>query len=147
MSNTKQQMWTYRAVIAQQSAKHSCLMIAAPARDILAWAQIERVGRGSDGSLRGFQRPQIASHIKEIRDYLGQPDAVLPNPIVVAFVGGVKVVKEGNGTATITISPHKSGLGYVVDGQQRLTALSGLPNKDFQVFVSVLVCGDRKSVV
>jgi DGQHR domain-containing protein len=146
MSSTKPQTWTYRAVVAQQSAKHACLMIAAQAKEILAWAQIERVGRSGDGSLRGFQRPQIASHIKEIRDYLGQRDAVLPNPIVVAFVGGVKIVKEGDGMATISISPETSGLGFVVDGQQRLSALSGLPDKSFQVFVSVLVCGDYEEL-
>src|SRR5262245_46077832 len=146
MSRPQQQTWKYRGVVAQQSTKHACLTIAAPARDILAWAQIERVGRSGDGSLRGFQRPQIASHIKEIRDYLGQPDAVLPNPIVVAFVGGVKVESQGDCTATITMSPGKDGLGFVVDGQQRLTALSGLPDKDFQVFVSVLVCGDYEEL-
>lgn len=146
MSNTKQQTWKYRAVVAQQSTKHACLTIAAPARDILSWAQIERVGRSGDGSLRGFQRPQIASHIKEIRDYLGQPDAVLPNPIVVAFVGGVRIVTEIGGAATISITPEKSGLGFVVDGQQRLTALSGLPDKDFQVFVSILVCSDYEEL-
>jgi DGQHR domain-containing protein len=146
MSDIKQQTWTYRAVVAQQSTKHTCLTIAASARDILSWAQIERVGRSGDGSLRGFQRPQIASHIKEIRDYLGQPDAVLPNPIVVAFVGGVRVTQEADGTATITIHPASHGLGFVVDGQQRLTALSGLPDKDFQVFVSVLVCGDYEEL-
>lgn len=146
MSNTKQQTWTYRAVVAEQSTNHSCLMIAAPARDILSWAHIERVGRSTDGSLRGFQRPQIAAHIKEIRDYLGQRDAVLPNPIVVAFVGGVKVVKGADGTATISISPEKSGLGFVVDGQQRLTALAGLPEKNFQVFVSILVCSDYEEL-
>lgn len=146
MSNTDQQTWTYRAVVAQQSAKHSCLMIAAPAGDILRWAQIERVGRAGDGSLRGFQRPQIASHIKEIRDYLNQMDAVLPNPIVVAFVGGVQIVMADDGTASISITPSRSGLGFVVDGQQRLTAMSGLPDKKFQVFVSVLVCGDYEEL-
>jgi DGQHR domain-containing protein len=146
MSNTKQQTWKYRAVVAQQSARHSCLMIAAPARDVLAWAHIERVGRGSDGSLRGFQRPQIATHIKEIRDYLAQKDAVLPNPIVVAFVGGVKVANDKDGTATISIDPATNGLGFVVDGQQRLTDLSGLPDKDFQIFVSVLVCSDYEEL-
>jgi DGQHR domain-containing protein len=30
--------------------------------------------------------------------------------------------------------------GYVVDGQQRLNALYGLPDKDFEVFVSALIC-------
>jgi len=36
-----------------------------------------------------FQRPQIASHICEIKDYLEHDDAVLPNPIVIAFTSGV----------------------------------------------------------
>jgi DGQHR domain-containing protein len=146
MSRTKPKTWTYRAVVAQQSAKHACLMVAAAASEILEWAQIERVGRSGEGKLRGFQRPQIASHIKEIRDYLAQPDAVLPNPIVVAFVGGVKISNSGDGTATITIAPQTSGLGFVVDGQQRLTALSGLADKQFQIFVSVLVCSDYEEL-
>jgi DGQHR domain-containing protein len=121
-------------------------MIAAPAREVLAWARIERVGRTGDGSLRGFQRPQIATHIKEIRDYLAHQDAVLPNPIVVAFVGGVRVVDSGDGTASVTLSPGSTGLGFVVDGQQRLTALAGLPQKDFQIFVSLLVCSDYEEL-
>lgn len=146
MSRLQSQTWTYRAILAQQSPKHACLMFAASASDILAWAQIERAGRNDEGQRRGFQRPQIASHIKEIRDYLAQPNAVLPTPIVVAFVGGVKTVHATDGTATISIAPELSGLGYVVDGQQRLKALAGLPNTDFQVFVSVLVCSDYEEL-
>lgn len=142
MSCMQPQTWTYRAVVAQQSPRHVCLMLAAPASDVLAWAHIERAGRDGQGLRSGFQRPQIASHIKEIRDYLVQPNAVLPNPIVIAFVGGLKIVDAGDGTATISIAPQVSGLGFVVDGQQRLKALSGLPNKDFQIFVSVLQCTD-----
>lgn len=146
MSNTSRQTFTYRAIIARQSSKHICLMVAAPAREVLMWAEIERAGRSADGSLRGFQRPQIAGHIKEIRDYLADPNAVLPNPIVVAFVGGVTIQEELDGTALISICPAQSGLGFVVDGQQRLTALSGLPDKNFQVFVSILVCNDYEEL-
>jgi DGQHR domain-containing protein len=146
MSRPQPKTWTYRAILAQQSPKHACLMCSASVRDILVWAKIERIGRGGDGQLRGFQRPQIASHIREIRDYLAQPNAVLPTPIVVAFVGGVKVVHAGDGTATISITPEAGGLGFVVDGQQRLMALAGLPDKDFQVFVSVLVCSDHEEL-
>lgn len=121
-------------------------MLAAPLRDILAWAQVERMGRSREGTLQGFQRPQIASHIGAIRDYLAQPDAVMPNPIVVAFVGGVKVVDASDGTAMLSITPGVGGLGLVVDGQQRLSALSRLPDKDFQLFVSVLVCNDYQEL-
>lgn len=146
MSRMQPQTWTYRAIVAQQSPRHTSLMLAASASDVLVWTEIERMGRHRDGKLRGFQRPQIAAHIKEIRDYLAQPDSVLPNPIVVAFVGGVKIIHGGDGTAAISISPNVSGLGFVVDGQQRLKALAGLPNKDFQLFVSVLVCSDYEEL-
>ena len=60
--------------VAKQSPEHTCVTFAASVGDILAWARIERVGRDSEGTLRGFQRPQIASHIREIRDYLAQGD-------------------------------------------------------------------------
>ena len=114
------------------------------AADILDFASIDRAGRDNDGSLSGFQRPQIAGHIRNIRDYLEQEDAVLPNPIVVAFLGGLKVIeKQDNGHCTIEIDSSGGKPGLVVDGQQRLTALSQTSRNDFQLFVSAIVCRDE----
>src|SRR5262249_15706045 len=48
---------------------------------------------------------------------------------------------EGN-LVEISISAGDTKPGHVVDGQQRLTALSGLSKAGFQVFVSALVCRD-----
>ena len=90
--------------------------------------------------MRGFQRPQIAKHIKEIRDYLAKDEAVLPNSVVVAFTGGVTVEKQSDGLARISIDLSQGQNGLVVDGQQRLSALAELPDKDFEVFVSALLC-------
>ncbi len=70
-------------------------------------------------------------------------DAVLPNPIVVAFTTGVTVKAIGKGLSTIRISLAKGPPGLVVDGQQRLTALSQIADKDFEVFVSALICSDE----
>lgn len=134
--------YTYIAVRAEQAGGHEVLSFAAAPNEILAFADIDRVSREGDGALRGFQRHQIASHIKEIRDYLGRDDALLPNPIVVAFIEGVSVTPMGNGFAQVTIRVGDSKPGYVVDGQQRLTALSGLSKPGFQVFVSALLCRD-----
>ncbi len=134
--------FTFRAIQAKQSAGHQVLSFAARPADILQFAEIERIGRDSDGTLTGFQRHQIAPHIKEIRSYLSQDNAVLPNPIVIAFVDGatVKPVDQGIVELTINTAAHKPG--FVVDGQQRLTALSGLLEKDFEVLVSALICED-----
>lgn len=133
---------TFRAIQAKQSDGHQVLSFAAKTADILKFAEIERIGRDSDGSLTGFQRHQIAPHIKEIRSYLSQDNAILPNPIVIAFVEGATVTPIEQGFVQLTIDTAVNKPGFVVDGQQRLTALSGLLDKDFEVLVSALICED-----
>lgn len=134
--------FTFKAIQAKQSPNHQVLSFAARPADILKFAEIERVNRSSDGTLTGFQRHQIAPHIKEIRDYLSHDNAILPNPIVIAFVDGASVKSLDPGLAELTIEINEGKPGFVVDGQQRLTALSGLLEKDFEVLVSALICKD-----
>lgn len=130
----------YPALRAQQAADHDVFVFAAYPEEVLKFAQIERVGRSDEGHLKGFQRHQIASHIRDIRDYLGREDALLPNAVIVAFIGGVGIQDLGNGCLEVRIDVSDGLPGFVVDGQQRLTALSGLNKPGFQVFVSALVC-------
>lgn len=134
--------FTYRAIQAKQSPNHQILSFAARPADILGFSEIERVSRSEDGTLTGFQRHQIAPHIKEIRDYLSHDNAILPNPIVIAFVDGASAKTLEPGLAELTINAGEDKPGFVVDGQQRLTALSGLLDKDFEVLVSALICKD-----
>ncbi len=136
----------YTAIRAQQSDKHQVLSFAAKASDIFKLATIDRISRDEKGGLKGFQRPQISNHIHEIRGYLKSDDAVLPNPIVLAFTNSVTVKEEGNGTVTLEVDLGAGAPGLVVDGQQRLTALSGLPEKEFQVFVSALLCRNEEEL-
>src|SRR5580698_9403363 len=94
---TRVASFTFLGVRAKQSPTHEVISIAVRAAEVLQFARIDRAGRTHEGVLKGFQRPQIASHIGEIRDYLNTADAVLPNPIVVAFVDSVGVrTKHGN---------------------------------------------------
>ncbi len=129
--------------MARQSPRHTVLSFAANAGEVLRFAAIERVGRDANGQLSGFQRPQIAAHIREIRDYLETPEAVLPNPIVVAFTSGVEVEHSPDGVCRVIIDVTSGPPGLIVDGQQRITALSQVEGKDFQVFVSAMVCRDE----
>ena len=133
-------VYRYPALRARQAAGHDVFIFSAHHTDVLAFAQIERVGRTDEGQLKGFQRHQIASHIRDIRDYLGRDDALLPNAVIVAFIGGVDIEDAGGGRLEVVINTAEGAPGFVVDGQQRLTALSGLHKPDFQVFVSALVC-------
>lgn len=137
---------TFRAIVAEQSPDHTVFSFCARASEIYAMAHIDRIGRESDGSLKGFQRPQIANHIDEIRRYLSKGDAILPNPIVLAFTENVSLHGSGDSVVEITIDITDGPPGFVVDGQQRLTALGGLPEKDFQLFVSGLLCKNEEEL-
>lgn len=136
------QLIKYLAVSAQQSSEHKALTFAATPKDVLRFSTIERIGRDAEGTLSGFQRPQVAAHIREIRDYLEQHNAVLPNPIVIAFTDGVTVEDLGNGSVVLSIDVAKGPPGLVVDGQQRLSALAEV-SRDLQIFVSALICRDE----
>lgn len=131
--------YTYPAIFPRQGSKYSVFAFCANAREVLRFASIDRIARGEDGALTGFQRPQVASHIREIKTYLAQEDAVLPNSIVVAFTGGVSIEESGT-SGTVTIDCSGGPVGVVVDGQQRLCALEALSERDFEVFVSGIVC-------
>src|SRR6185312_10062127 len=105
---------------------------------IMEIARIERIGRDGVGRLSGFQRPQIASHIREIRDYLAQPGAMLPNVIVLGFTREKASYQEGALLVDVSEGPP----GWVVDGQQRLCAALGLPDTPFEFVVSAFLCDD-----
>jgi DGQHR domain-containing protein len=137
-------VFRYKAVRAHQAPEHDVFVFPAPPHDVLDFAEIERVARNDNGQLKGFQRHQISSHIKEIRDYLSGSNALLPNAVIIAFIEGegVKVRERSSGILEVEIDARKSKPGFVVDGQQRLTALSGIEKPGFEVFVSAIVCKD-----
>lgn len=137
-------VFIYRALRARQSPTHNVFVFAAPAKDVMRFAAVDRIGRTGDGKLKGFQRPQVASHIREIREYLSREDAVLPNSVVVAFTKGAEFEEEDGGAIRIQVDDSPAGL--IVDGQQRLTALSQLPEKDFEVFVTGLICESQEEL-
>ncbi len=139
--------FTYQAILPKQSNKYTIFAFCARAKDILRFSRIDRIGREENGKLKGFQRPQVSNHINEIRNYLTQEEAVLPNSIVVAFTSGIEINRNTEGNmATVTISVDEANLGFVVDGQQRLSALQGLPDKDFEVFVSGILCSNEEEL-
>ena len=137
----------FTAVGAKQSRSTRVFTFAAKVQDILDCCEISRAGRSDKGKLFGFQRPQIAAHIQEIRDYVSKEDAVLPNAIVVGFfLGDVKVKAMGDGVFRLSVSKDGEKRGFVVDGQQRLTALAQSERKDFEIFVSCVLCEDEEEL-
>jgi DGQHR domain-containing protein len=119
-----------------QSPAMPVVIFRATASEILSVARIERADRREDGRLVGFQRPQIQAHIHEIQDYLDEDEApILPNAIVLGFCGGVRIKND-----MLVVDGGNLPPGWVVDGQQRLTAATRTQNQDFPLLVSAFLC-------
>src|SRR4051794_34930931 len=88
---SKHHLLRFDALAPVQSPKLTVFTFVAKATEIARIARIERAARDDVGALQGFQRPQIANHIREIRDYLEKPNSILPNAIVVAFMGHARL--------------------------------------------------------
>ena len=127
-------------------------------KKIPLFASIARIKRNEENhELHGYQRPQVISHIGEIRRYLESENSMIPNSIVVAFDERVKF------TAMATQNKgHESGFGYleipvdadvediekpgwIVDGQQRMTAIQEANIEAFPICVVGFIAGDAES--
>jgi len=133
----------FDALVPEQSKRLKVFTFVSKASEIAEIARIERAGRDGRGALQGFQRPQIANHIREIRDYLEKPTAILPNAIIVAFTDMARLqpAKGVEGRLwQLSIDTSDGPPGWIVDGQQRFTALSEMEGRDFEVLVSGFLC-------
>lgn len=131
-----------KTVSPKQGEGKRVVCFAATAREVAQIARVDRIGRNRQGKLTGFQRPQIASHVREIHDYLRESGAIMPTSIVLAFGGGAKVKKDGSFVIDVSCGPP----GWVVDGQQRLSAALKLHESQFEFVVTAFVCENLREL-
>jgi DGQHR domain-containing protein len=122
--------------------------------DIVRVADISRIGREEGEALKGFQRPEIRTHVRGIVDYLNQGSVLFPNAIILAVSPDVRFVAsrgtrprgdEGisqSGTLTIPVYDEGRRVAWVVDGQQRSLALAQTHRTDIAVPVVAFVSDD-----
>lgn len=113
--------------------------------DIVRVADISRIGRDEQEGLRGFQRPEIRTHVRSIVEYLNQGNVLFPNAIILALSPEVHFAAsrgtrpsgdEGiaqSGTLTIPIYEEGRRVAWIVDGQQRSLALAQTERKEISV--------------
>src|SRR5687768_12508200 len=122
------------ALEISQSPKRTIYTFAVDGKVVPRFATVSRIRRDDDGKLAGYQRPEVLSHIDEIRGYLESEDPMLPNAVVVAFDTRVKFVphagpsrsdysRHGELIIPLDISESEDLPGFIVDGQQRLAAI------------------------
>lgn len=137
--------------ITQPSGRY-VYAFAATAEVILQIAEIQRISRDEADELVGYQRPEVMSHIVEIRRYIEGSDAVLPNTIVIAFDDSVQFTpydsarKNGPGEfGTLDVPENTKDVsrpGFIVDGQQRLAAMVSCAHSNFPIFVTAMIAPD-----
>lgn len=114
------------------------------------FAAITRVHREA-GVLGGYQRPEVLSHISEIRNYLESESPMIPNALVIAFDHSVRFEAGGGGGggayahAGMLVIPMRDDVedeekpGFVVDGQQRLAAIREAALEHFPICVTAFI--------
>jgi len=108
------------------------------------------LSRSDGGKLEGYQRSIAKEHVRTIADYLNGPGALLPNAIILALPSSVRFEErrgpgndDGAAIAGRLIIPLPEAgepkPAWIVDGQQRSTALTQLRNPQFPVPVAAFV--------
>jgi DGQHR domain-containing protein len=110
---------------------HTLYCFTVDGKQLHLFTAVSRLKRSEDGDVLGYQRPEILRHVRQIRDYLQTPGALLPNALVVAFDDRVHFTPTGRGVGgsrpgTLAIplgGAEDEKAGWLVDGQQRAAAL------------------------
>jgi DGQHR domain-containing protein len=134
------------ALAIRQTPSRSLFAFAIDGKRLDSIADVQRIKRNPSESIIGYQRPEVISHISEIRRYLETENAMLPNAIVIAFDSRVRFEPLGEtgsdprGQLGFVEIPapsldSESKPGWIVDGQQRVAALRDADVNSFQVVV------------
>lgn len=155
MANTKKKNEiVVRALHTTQGAGLDVFAFFIKGADIVKIADISRIERTDSESLKGFQRPEIRSHVRSIAEYLNQGEVLFPNAIILAMSpevhfsssrGSRPTGDEGisqTGTLTIPIFEEGKRVAWIVDGQQRSLALAQSANANLPVPVISFVSDD-----
>jgi len=123
------------------------------AQDILKFADISRIHRDEYGKLQGLQRGEVKKHVNDILKYLNGDNILFPNSILLAINDEVKFTKvRGSklksdrysmaGTLIIPIKKEGFRPAWIVDGQQRVLALSRCNKPNLAIPIIAFIAKD-----
>lgn len=154
MSTPAHQDLRVPAIEIEQGAGQRLYSFSVDGKHLTSFAAISRVKRGDTSEVVGYQRPEVASHIAEIRRYVESDAPMIPNALVIAFDERVRFESDAEPSASgrqgelvIPIDPsgdEASRPGWLVDGQQRAAAIREASVERFPVFVTAFITNDEQ---
>ena len=143
------------AIEVRQGPGHLLYTFAVDGKLIPSFSTISRIHRNGNKQIEGYQRPEVLSHIAEIRTYLESEAPMIPNAVVIAFDSRVRfeptpLVEDDStytrtGTLVIPIDAEAASEekpGFIVDGQQRIAAIRDAEVKSFPICVTAFITND-----
>ena len=141
----KQEVLRLPALKVKQGKNRVLYSFAVDGKVLHEFATISRIARDEAEEIEGYQRPEVLSHISEIRSYLESDNPMIPNALVIAFDSSVKFEPHSKsataaksysqaGTLVIPIDKDANDAdkpGWIVDGQQRTAAIRDAEIKQF----------------
>jgi len=143
-----------RALRIEQDPAHPLFLFSLTSEDLFKIADISRISRDEAGKLIGYQRAGVRRHVQDIVEYLNQDSILFPNSIILALSSRVRF-KQSRGRANDEDALAKAGTleiplpadgaqkpAWIVDGQQRMLALSKCDKPNFPVPVNAFVADE-----
>lgn len=141
------------AIEVKQGRSQVLYTFAVDGKLVHRFAAVSRVRRDEEGLLSGYQRPEVLSHIGEIRNYVESESPLIPNAIVLAFDSRVRFESSAKSSTGYSRSgeliipvdddlPDAERPGFIVDGQQRLAAIREANVESFPICVSAFITDD-----
>lgn len=137
------------ALELRQGTAHRLYSFAVDGKLLPTFTTVSRLHQTNGHDIAGYQRPEVLSHIAEIRAYLESDNPVLPTSIVIAFDDTVTFEPTHDSPPVMgTASPGMLRIplndkmltqrkpGWIVDGQQRIAAIREAKLEKFPVFVT-----------
>jgi len=139
---------TCHALRIRQGEGRPIYLFSLSAGDISQLADTTYLSRNASGELTGYQRSTSKSQVRDIVDYLGESEALMPNSLTLALSPSAtfEATSEGgsapaSGLLHIPLAQEEKGEkpNRIVDGQQRLTALMQAGREDFSLPVGAFI--------
>jgi DGQHR domain-containing protein len=139
------------AIEVEQSPGKRLYTFCVEGKDLSRFAAVSRVRRNDEEKVLGYQRPEVSSHIAEIRRYIESDGPTIPNALVLAFdervsfeaLNGESVESGRFGWLKVPFDDENMP-GWIVDGQQRAAAIREADIDRFPVFVIAFIAASEE---